>query len=158
MRPIFNMTLFVAPLVILIACKTTEKNRTDNYAPDSVTCVTDTDPKCVGAASAMVQIPLGDGEENSSIDKNSVSGLCEMMIEGEQELRPCNDIKLVLRSTRENEVREAVIDGYNFHITDLSQNNYNLEASSPKYEIFTDKKQLAPGHKVKIRVRAKPKN
>jgi hypothetical protein len=147
----------IAGIAFLIHC-TTEKNRTDSYAPAAQQCVTETDPACVGGASAMASIPLPEKRDKSlPKSETSIFGSCEMLIDGEKVTRPCEGIKLVLQATRENEVREAVFDGSNFKFEDLNQSHYTLQAESNKYEVITEPKTLNRGSTVKVKIKARPR-
>lgn len=151
------LTLLAA--VLLVGCKSEQKNRNNAYVPAAQQCVTDTDPQCVGAASAMMSVPLPEARDKSKpASENSIFGKCVMQIDGENEVRPCDGIQLVVRSTRENEEKEAVFDGYDFKFEGLNQHTYNLTANSQKYDLSTNAlTTLTPGQKVDIKVKAKPK-
>ena len=84
----------------------------------------------------------------------SIRGECEMSIDGESEIQPCTDIRLIAHAVRGGEERVAVIEGFNFKIDDLNEELYGLEASSPTYDVRTDSKELSPGQVVRILVRA----
>jgi len=154
----FLIVVVVIGLGILVRCATTGKNRADGYAPAAQQCVTETDQACVGGASAMVAIPLPHKRDKSlPRTETSIFGSCEMLIEGEKVARPCEGIKLVVRATKENEVREAVFDGANFKFEDLNQTDYLLRAESNKYEVLTGPQALNPGSTVKVKIKARPR-
>jgi hypothetical protein len=146
-------------LATVVGCKSTvEKNANNDSLPLRTDRTNELDPNWIGESSAMVQVPLPQKPSKGAMKpENSIVGHCEMMVVGESKPKPCNDIRLIVRSSRENEVRTAVIDGYNFKINDLNKTNYGLEATSPNYDITTDTKELSPGQDVKIRVNAKPR-
>ena len=150
-----NIAILLVTSAVLMRCETTQKNRNVDYVPG---CVTETDPNCVGEVTGGIQIPLPQARDKSKPKgKSTIFGQCELVVEGEDQTKPCDGIKLVVRSVRENEVRTATFDGYNFKIEDLNKDSYNLEAASPNYDVVTDTKALSPGQTVKIRVKARPK-
>src|SRR6185503_6466779 len=96
-------------LSLIAGCKAEqEKSRSESYVPAAQQCTTSTDSDCVGAATAGISIPLPE------MGKKQISGKCEMVVAGEKIPRPCSDIQLIVRSSRENEVRNAIFDGENF--------------------------------------------
>jgi hypothetical protein len=150
------------PVLLSVAfagCKSEQKNRSDAYVPGAQQCVTVTDPACTGEVAAGAQVPLPEIMRDKSLPsaETSIFGRCEMEVEGEKKLRPCDSIQLFVRATRENEQRTAVFNGYDFKFEGLSQSTYNVIAASPKYDLSTDTKVLNRGSTVKLRVRAKPK-
>lgn len=115
---------------------------------------------CLGSATVNISIPLPQKRDKSQPASSSgIFGECEMEIIGESGTRPCSDIKLIVRSSREKQVQErvAVFDGGKFRFEDLTHTSYNLEAVSPKYEVSPVSKVVNPGQNVKIRVKVKPR-
>ena len=106
----------------------------------------------------MAAFPLPQKRDKSlPRSETSIFGSCEMMVEGEKVARPCEGIKLVVRATKEGEVREAVFDGGNFKFEDLNQTDYLLRAESNKYEVLTEPQTLNPGSTVKVKIKARPR-
>jgi len=156
-RKIIAACIFIG-LAVLVRCKTTEKNRSDAYSPAVQQCVTETDQECVGGASAMAAIPLPQARDKSlPKSETSIFGSCEMIVEGEKAVRPCEGIRLVLHATREGEQREATFDGSNFKFEDLNQSDYTLQAESHKYEVIPEPQTMSPGSTVKVKVKVRPR-
>lgn len=152
-----GLSLALSGALFLAGCGVTQKNRSDAYVPSAQQCVSNSDPACIGEATIGVQTPLPEAGKLADF-KRSIMGRCEMVVVGERETRPCQNIKLVVRSAKDGETREANIDGFNFQIQDLSKDNYSLEATSPQYEILTNTKALKPGNNAKVRIKVKPRN
>jgi len=138
-----------------VGCANTRipKNRNDGYAPATVVCVDSTDPNCVGQATIGIATPIDKS-------KGAIFGRCEVWMEGEKAPRSCSQLQLVLKSSRDNEQKMAVVEGFNFQFVDLKQDSYKLGVSSENYDVQTDNDNLdalSPGQTVKIRVRAKPR-
>jgi hypothetical protein len=143
-------------LLTLVACKSPGKNeKSANYFPPEMECVGPQDPNCIGSATAGIQIPLPSMNPASRV----ISGQCEMIVEGEVKPRTCEELKVVLRSTRENQTRAVYFTGYGFKVKvdQLVPGEYRLEASSDKFEILNSDQAFKPNGPMKIRIRAKPR-
>lgn len=161
------MALIVS-LATLSACKSVPKNRSDGYVPASLQCPTDTDPNCIGGSTAAVQVPIApaaakpesnvNGRSSATKVNRFISGRCELVVTGQRKVQPCEGLRLVVRSTVDNEERIAKFDGYGFKIDDLKEGvDYRVEALADKYDVTTDTRTIKPGQKPKIRVMAKPR-
>lgn len=130
-------------------------HRNDGYTPAQIACPVPTDPTCVGEATAGIQIPIRERAtaSNPLADDHTIVGRCEMYVGDEQTPRPCNQLKLVARSTRNNEARAIVVDGFTFRAANLAGDSYRIESVSPDFEVISDAKPLSPGQNVKIRVK-----
>ena len=82
-----------------------------------------------------------------------------MLVEGRREAQPCTGLKLVVKGMRENEVRTAEVDQYNFRFTEVENRDYAFQATSDEFEVMSEMQRVRPSEKpqtLKIRVRARP--
>ena len=150
MRGLLAAFLFLVFTSLLLSCSGVSKNRRDDYQPAGLNCITPTDPSCVGAATAGVSMPI----PSSKKELAKIFGRCELEVDGELRPRPCTGLKIVLRGTKENEVRTAEIDGYNIVFADLKEGEtYELVDSTGTVQLEGNGTEVAPGQPIRIRVR-----
>lgn len=158
-----NARVFLILVVSLVGCRNVEPNRTDGQIPVSMQCPASQDPSQGCPSPTTTPQPLGTAEQTLPTsptkpkELGSIAGRCELQVEGETTVRPCDEISLKIRSKRHDETRTAVVDGYNFTFTDLNERSYEFQPSSEKYELQTKARTLRPGQTTLIKMRAKPK-
>lgn len=166
--------IFSAVLVLMIVgCKspsgttgTTSATVPDGSAgqiPVAMACPASLDPN-QGCPSPTAQVnPLRTGTQSSAVRpkraaakklEQTIVGRCEMIVEGDKDVRPCTELTLMLKS-QSGDQRRGLVDGFNVKFIDLKDGTYALTASAENYDVTTDTRELTPGQTVKIRVQAK---
>jgi hypothetical protein len=157
-------TALIVSFFMISACKSVPKNRGPGYVPAALQCPTDMDPNCIGGSTAAIQVPIAPAAEQRTSAKKTnpfISGRCELIDAGDPKPRSCEGLRLIVRSTRDNEVRVARYNGYGFQIDDLNEGtDYRIEAigrDQQRYDVKTDSPTLRPGQKTQVRVITVPR-
>lgn len=159
MKRVIFLLLFVS---IHSGCSSSppSSNPSAGQIPVGLQCPGSLDPNQACPTPSTPAVPVNDQglrprlEAAEKVGK-TITGRCELVVEGATGVRPCTELTLRLRSVVGEEVRPVLMDGYNIRAGDLGQENYLVEASSEKYEVSTDSGAVQPGQIVKIRVRGK---
>ena len=157
-----NWIIFSLPL-ILAACGSTEKNEGAAQIPASMECPASQDASQGCPSPSNPAIPLGERADQppASAVKPSktlpmIEGRCEWRLRGEKSVRPCDDIKVLIRSKVNGEMREGKVDGFGIVFEDLNEKSYIVTATSEKYTLTSTPKSVRPGQMVLLRLTAKP--
>ncbi len=164
MKTLILAYLFAHVVLSLSGCSSSgtgpHRSRSDGYSPAAIKCVTPTDPECVGSATVGVEVQLGNPAASTSGDMSlphlqsrALRGRCEVYPADGGSPTPCTSIKLVARSTREAEIRNVQITGFDFRVENLTQESYQLQSLSPDFEVIPEAQPYRPGETIKLRLR-----
>jgi hypothetical protein len=122
-----------------------------------MSCPGSLDPNqgCPNPSEPVAKLVNPRAEMREEVDR-TITGRCELSVEGDKSVRPCTEVKLELKSMVGEETRQALVDGYNFRVPDLTKVSYRVVATSEKFQLSTDNQPLQAGQIVKIRIKAKP--
>ncbi len=155
--------VFVISVSSLVACATPtpESPASAGQIPVAMQCPGSMDPNQACPTPSEPAIPVtretlkSPKLERAEKVQRTVTGRCELVIEGEKNVQPCTALKVELRAVDGSEVRPVLIDGYNLRALDLSRDRYKVMATSSRFEISPNAQTIEPGQIVKIRIQGK---
>lgn len=155
--------------LILSACGSTSKNENAGQIPAAMECPADQDASQGCPSPSQPAIPLGGTGSTGPIPAKieaaakirsrgqSIEGRCELHVAGEKSARSCAEVKVMVRSTKNGEMRDGVVDGFAVSFSDLHEKSYKFLAQSENFEVTTSGAELKPGRRVLLKVKAKPR-